>query len=58
MKHQKVSEFAQKMISDPAVSSKFYKLMIQWDGRRDVGSAFYDLDVLQMKLQEAKGATK
>lgn len=33
---------------------KFLQLMIEWDGSPSVRYAFYDLDVLKMKLQEAK----
>ena len=33
---------------------KFWDLMEQWDGRKDVYGAFYDLDVLKMKAKEAK----
>jgi len=34
---------------------KFIKLMKEWDGSNSVGYAFYDLDVLKMKYEEAKG---
>jgi hypothetical protein len=33
---------------------KFLELMIEWDGSPSVRYAFYDLDVLKMKLKEAK----
>lgn len=33
---------------------KFHELMVEWDGSPSVRFAFYDLDVLQMKLKEAK----
>lgn len=33
---------------------KWYELMKQWDGSPDVYNAFYDKDVMYMKLKEAK----
>ena len=33
---------------------KFYKLMEEWDGDIYVSLAFYDVDLLHMKLIEAK----
>lgn len=33
---------------------KFNRLMIEWDGSPSVRFAFYDIDVLQMKLKEAR----
>jgi len=46
-----VSTFASK------IPSKYYKtfmrLMKEWDGAPSVGYAFYDIDVLKMKLKEA-----
>lgn len=32
---------------------KFLRIMIEWDGRRDVVNSFYDLDVLNIKLKES-----
>lgn len=32
----------------------FRRLMIQWDGNMNVGGAFYDMDVLTMKLKECQ----
>lgn len=34
--------------------NKFLKLMVEWDGSPSVRYAFYDYDVLKMKLKEAK----
>lgn len=36
------------------VATKFLELMVEWDGRKDVYNAFYNEDVLQMKLKEAQ----
>lgn len=38
----------------PELYKKFEQLMIEWDGSPSVRYAFYDLDVLKIKLQEAK----
>jgi len=48
----KVSEYKDKYILSE-YRQKFMELMIQWDGRCDVGSSFYDLDVLEMKHRES-----
>lgn len=39
------------------VASKFYNLMAEWDGSKNVLSSFYNKDVLDMKLNEALEAT-
>lgn len=39
------------------VASKFYDLMVEWDGSKNVLSSFYNKDVLDMKLNEALEAT-
>ncbi len=48
-----VSAFMKKYVPND-LWDNFYKLMIEWDGSPSVRYAFYDLDVLKMKLQEAK----
>jgi hypothetical protein len=48
-----VSAFMSKFVP-PELYSTFLKLMQEWDGAPSVRYAFYDLDVLKMKLQEAK----
>lgn len=39
------------------VATKFYDLMVEWDGSKTVYSAYYDMDVLDVKLNEALEAT-
>jgi hypothetical protein len=48
-----VSTFMSKYVPHD-LYPKFHQLMIEWDGSQSVRFAFYDLDVLQMKLKEAK----
>lgn len=47
----KVSEYMDKYIPKE-YRFKFRRLMIQWDGRMDVGGAFYSMDLLNMKKKE------
>lgn len=51
-----VSTFALKVPSD--VRPKFMELMKEHDGNASVGYAFYDIDVLIMKLNEARKIIK
>ena len=48
-----VSTFMSKYVPHDLWNT-FHNLMVEWDGSPNVRYAFYDLDVLQMKLQEAK----
>ena len=36
------------------IASEFIRLMREWDGGLDVSNAFYDDDLLDMKLKEAQ----
>lgn len=36
------------------LQKKFLELMQEWDGLPSVRYAFYDLDILEMKLKEAR----
>lgn len=36
------------------IASEFIRLMREWDGGLDVSNAYYDDDVLKMKLKEAQ----
>lgn len=47
-----VYTFASKIPSK--YHDKFMQLMREWDGAPSVGYAFYDLDILTQKLEEAK----
>ncbi len=49
-----VNDFIAKHVHD-IHRPKFRELMREWDGSHSVGLAFYDMDVLWMKLDEAKG---
>jgi hypothetical protein len=39
------------------VAAKFMQLMKEWDGLNDVSNAYYDEDLLEMKLKEAQEIT-
>lgn len=45
-------------VINPLYRKEFMRLMRDWDGRADVGSAFYDIDVLNMKAKEAREAVE
>lgn len=48
-----VSTFMSKHVP-PSLYRTFEQLMREWDGGNGVRYAFYDVDVLRMKLEEAK----
>ena len=54
MKSMQVSVYCQKHV-EPEYQLRFYQLLREWDGRNDVAGAFYDMDVLVMKHEEAQG---
>ncbi len=49
-----MSDFVYRYVAD-VYRSEFYRLMKEWDRSPNVNLAFYDMDVLWMKLDEAKG---
>ena len=51
--NMQVSSFANKYVKRE-YRKEFHRLMVEWDGRNDVGLTFYDLDLLQWKYKEAK----
>lgn len=53
IKKMQVSDFVHLHVTDEH-RSEFYRLMKEWDGNDDVRWAFYDTDVLWMRLKEAK----
>ena len=48
-----VRDFVGEHVADE-YRSKFYQLMQEWDMSPNVYNSFYDMDVLFMKLDEAK----
>ena len=48
-----VSNFANKYVKTE-YRREFHRLMVEWDGRQDVGLSFYDFDLLQQKYVESK----
>ena len=54
LKQMQVKDFVHKYVL-PSLQRQFYALMRQWDGWSDVSGAFYNMDLLNMKLKEAQG---